>query len=130
MKIRKYDQPKDFDALLSVLISEGEEWSCYSSDENQKRYVKALDTSIVFVAEENGKIIGYSRSLFDEGYHVFVTDLLVHKDHRGSEIGRQLMEVLIDEYPDYEVYVMSDVDPYYEKLGYKNEGTLFRVLKK
>lgn len=114
---------------MNVVTSEGEEWSCYSSDENQKRYIKALSNSIVFVAEENGKIIGYSRSLIDEGYHVFICDLLVHKDHRGQEIGRQLMEVLINKYPNYEVYVMSDVDPYYEKLGYKNEGTLFRVNK-
>ena len=53
------------------------------------------------------------------GTMYFIVDLLVHKDHRGKEIGRQLMEVLINEYPAYEIYVMSDVDPYYEKLGYK-----------
>ena len=127
MNIRRYNPSNDFNQLLDILISEGEEWSCYSSDTSQMKYAKALDNSITFVAIEDGNVCGYSRSIDDNGFCINVCDLLIHKIHRGTDIGRQLMEVLIDEYPGYEVYVMSDVDPYYEKLGYKNEGTLFRV---
>ena len=130
VKIKKYHSTKDFDGLMNVIISEGEEWYCYSSPENRKKYAKALESSITYVAFDDGILCGYSRSLDDNGYCIHICDLLVHRDHRGKEIGRQLMEILIDDFPDHEVYVMSDVDPYYEKLGYKNEGTIFRVNKK
>jgi hypothetical protein len=37
------------------------------------------------------------------------------------------MEQVCKEYPEQTVYVMSDVDPYYEKQGYQKEGTIFIV---
>lgn len=37
------------------------------------------------------------------------------------------MERVCQDFPDQPVYVMSDVDSYYEKLGYIREGSIFRV---
>jgi ribosomal protein S18 acetylase RimI-like enzyme len=127
MKIRKYSPIKDYEAVLKVIISEGEDWSCYSSNESKEKYKHALNNSITFVAIDDEELCGYSRSINDNGFYIHVCDLLVHKDHRGKEIGRKLMEILIDEYPDCEIFVMSDVDDYYQKLAYKKEGTIFKV---
>jgi hypothetical protein len=44
---------------------------------------------------------------------VYIFDLLVKKSYRGQQ--------------NQPVYVMSDVDPYYEKLGYRREGSIFEV---
>lgn len=54
-------------------------------------------------------------------------DLLVDKRYRGRELGRTLMEVIYEEYSYHTVFVLSDVDEYYEKLGYEKEGTIFIV---
>ncbi|MCF7832348.1 MAG: GNAT family N-acetyltransferase [Candidatus Marinimicrobia bacterium] len=129
MIIRKYNPTKDFEALMKVIISEGEDWSCYSSVASQEKYAKALENSITYLAFDDGKLCGYSRSFDDNGYCIHVCDLLVQRDHRGKAIGRQLMEILIEAYPDHDIYVMSDVDPYYEKLGYPKKGSIFQVIK-
>jgi len=49
------------------------------------------------------------------------------KAYRGKEIGKKLLECLQQDYPDQVVYVMSDVDGYYEKVGYKRIGSIFEV---
>jgi predicted N-acetyltransferase YhbS len=57
----------------------------------------------------------------------YVYDLLVRKSYRGNQIGKNLMERMCQGFPNQPVYVMSDVDPYYEKLGYRKEGSIFEV---
>jgi len=47
--------------------------------------------------------------------------------YRGKEIGRKLMECIYKDYPNQVVYVMSDVDGYYEKVDYKRIGSIFEV---
>jgi len=37
------------------------------------------------------------------------------------------MQKICDTFPDNTVYVMSDVDLYYEKQGFKREGSIFIV---
>jgi len=39
------------------------------------------------------------------------------------------MERACDDYPNETVYVTGDVYPYYEKLGYKVEGKIYKVRK-
>jgi len=39
------------------------------------------------------------------------------------------MECISKDYPDQNVYVMSDVDEYYEKQGFRREGSIFEVKK-
>ena len=40
------------------------------------------------------------------------------------------MERVCQDFPDQPVYVMRDVDPYYEKLGYHKAGSIFEVKAK
>ena len=40
---------------------------------------------------------------------------------------RKLMECICKDYPNHVVYVMSDVDGYYEKVDYKRIGSIFKV---
>ncbi len=48
-------------------------------------------------------------------------------EYRGRSLGRRLMERIYDDYPNQIVYVMSDVDEYYKKKGYRREGSVFEV---
>ncbi|MCB0737147.1 MAG: GNAT family N-acetyltransferase [Bacteroidetes bacterium] len=123
IKIRKYRPAQDYTQLRALIESEGEEWAQNLSI----NYQEALNHSITYVAISNGTICGYSRSMNDNGLFVWVIDLLVHKESRGNSIGKMLMECLLDEFPGKDVYVMSDVDEYYEKLEFKKEGSIFKV---
>ena len=39
------------------------------------------------------------------------------------------LKAIYTDYPNHIVYVMSDVDDYYKKQGYKHEGSIYEVAK-
>ena len=122
MIIRIYtleDEPK----LFELIENEGEEWRDYGKD----KYRKALASSIVYVVCVGETLCGFARCRDDDGYGTYIYDLLVSPKYRGNRYGRLLMEKVVSDFPNNIVYVMSDVNPYYEKLGYKVAGTIFIV---
>lgn len=125
LKIRKYNPTLDYKDLMKLVQSEGEEWKDYLNP----IYQKALENSITYVALIGEELCGYSRSLSDSGLYIWVIDLLVSKNRRGLSIGKKLMECILTDLPNIDVFVMSDVDPYYDKLGYKKEGSIFKVIR-
>lgn len=127
MMIRKYCKEDDEEKLMKLLENEGEEWSCYWAKDVADKYQAALANSITYVVYEGDILCGYSRSLDDCGFYIYVCDLLVMKEQRGKGIGRELMECIYKDYPDQIVFVMSDVDEYYKKLGYRREGSVYQV---
>lgn len=130
MQVRAYNKNYDEDKLMEMIKNEGVEWECYSADNVSKKYREALEKSITYVAYEGDVLCGYSRSMDDCGFYIYVCDLLVMPEYRGKNIGRMLMECIYKDYPNYIVYVMSDVDEYYKKQGYRREGSIFEVLNR
>jgi len=129
LHIKEYVADRDFEALMQVIESEGEEWDCYSAGANREKYRKALESCITFVAYEGDVLCGYSRSVDDFGLDLYVMDLLVHASHRGKSIGKALLEPLLESHPGRQAFVLSDADGYYSKLGYPREGSIFEVIK-
>lgn len=125
MQIRKYYKIIDEDKIMKMIKNE-EGWD-YANEILSERYKVALETSITYVAYEEDILCGYSRSLNDFNEYIYVCDLLVMPAYRGKEIGRKLMECIYKDFPDQVVYVMSDVDGYYEKVDYKRIGSIFEV---
>jgi len=126
MEIRYYSKA-DEEALFDLLMNEGDEWIDYHSENGCSKYVKALESSITYIACDENLVCGYARCREDDGFGVYIYDLLVRKTYRGRKIGKSIMDRICQDFPDQPVYVMSDVDSYYEKLGYIREGSIFRV---
>ena len=126
MDIRRYCK-EDEQQLFDMIREEGDEWLDYFSSEGYKKYIIALASSITYVAYMENILCGYARCRDDDGFGIYVYDLLVKKAYRGNSIGKRLIEQACKDFSDQPVYVMSDVDPYYEKLGYKREGSIFEV---
>ncbi|PKM57527.1 MAG: GNAT family N-acetyltransferase [Firmicutes bacterium HGW-Firmicutes-3] len=126
MDIKRYCK-EDEQQLFDMIKEEGEEWIDYYSDEGFKKYIIALASSITYVAYVKDVLCGYARCRDDDGFGIYVYDLLVKKKYRGKSIGKFLIEQACIDFSNQPVYVMSDVDPYYEKLGYKREGSIFEV---
>lgn len=127
--IRTYEK-KDECRLFALLEREGEEWSCYWYGENREKYIKALESSISYLLFSENELCGYVRCRNDDGFGVYIYDLLVDKFHRGKEYGRRLMEQICKDFDGNEVYVLGDNYPYYEKSGYAVEGTIYIVKPK
>jgi ribosomal protein S18 acetylase RimI-like enzyme len=126
MEIRRYCRENEAQ-LFALLREEGDDWSDYHGRKGYNKYVKALESSITYLAFDDDVLCGYARCREDDGFGFYVYDLLVQKAHRGRQIGKMLMEQACLDFPDQTVYVMSDVDLYYEKLGYQREGSIFIV---
>lgn len=126
IEIRLYNE-KDENEFFSLIEREGQEWKDYWKGAGKEKYKVALASSIVYLLFNDEQICGFIRCRDDNGFGLYVYDLLVDKRFRGNEYGRRLMEKVCDEYPNETVYVMSDVDTYYKKLGYEAAGTIFIV---
>ncbi|MDF9837426.1 MULTISPECIES: GNAT family N-acetyltransferase [unclassified Breznakia] len=122
--IRKYKQ-QDQAALFHLMREESEEWADYY--EHPDKYAKTMEHSIAYVLLIDDVISGYIRCKEDDGYGIYIFDLLVSKKHRGKDYGRKLMKTICDAYPEETIYVTSDVDPYYEKQGCEKVGSVFEV---
>lgn len=123
IEIKKYNHSEEYHRLLKVIKSEGEEWKEYFNS----KYQEVLKHSITYVAYIDNELCGYSRSINDHGLYLLVIDLLVAKKHRGHSIGRKLLEILSTNYPNQDIFVLSDVDGYYQKIGYRKEGSIFKI---
>ena len=126
MEIRQYSKA-DENLLFDLLIDEGDDWIEYHGPVGRSKYIKALESSITYIVYDENLVCGYARCREDDGFGVYIYDLLVRKTHRGKRIGKALMERVLKDFPNQPIYVMSDVDPYYEKLGYRKVGSIFEV---
>lgn len=126
MVIKIYEKNDEM-GLLDLLYDEGEEWIDYYNQNGREKLIRALASSIAYLAYEGNIVIGYIRAREDDGFGVYIYDLLVRKSYRGHNIGKQLMEHIASKYFDQTIYVMSDVDNYYEKVGYQRVGSIFEI---
>jgi len=112
--------------LFSLIQSEGTEWE-YWQPSHKANYTEALVNSETFVIFEGDVLVGYARTLND--YIIWIIDLLVHRDYRGKQYGKHLMEHVCAQNPTKDVYVLGgdDVLAYYNKLSYKPEGIVYKV---
>ena len=127
MTIQKYCK-EDEPCLFDLIKEEGEEWIDYHGELGRNKYTRALETSVVYVAYDGDVLCGYARCREDSGFGLYVYDLLVKKSYRGRQLGKMLVAQAAADYAQQPVYVMSDVDPYYEKQGYQRVGSIFEVV--
>lgn len=125
--VRRYVPATDEPALLDLLRSEGDEWADYHRDTAFPHYRTALATSCTCVLYVGDALLGFIRVRDDDGYGVYVYDLLVHAAHRGHAYGRALLDAVRQDFPGADLYVMSDNDPYYESIAHHRIGTVFQA---
>jgi RimJ/RimL family protein N-acetyltransferase len=142
VRIRRAE-PGDADRLVALareVGSEEEGWLItageWRSSSDERRYLKTIrrhPDAAVFVAEENGGIVGrlsVARDAHPASEHVADLGLMVARDHRRRGIGAALMEAA-EEWArgvgirKLELHVFPHNRPaiaLYEKLGYEREG--------
>lgn len=126
MEIRKYSA-SDAERLFDMMREEGPDWECYFADGAADGYRQVLDCCVTYVAYEGDVLCGYVRCRDDDGFGFYIYDLLVRRNSRGRGIGRKLMEMACSNYPEGAAYVLSGADGYYEKQGYRREGSVYKI---
>lgn len=122
MIIRKYNSKSDEVGVFNLIKNE-EGWD-YAEPNKMMKYKIALETSVTVNDDE---VYEYSRSLNDFDTYIYVCDLLVKPSYRGQNLGKQLMLCIQKDFPEHTVYVMSDEDGYYDKVGFSRVGSIYEV---
>ncbi len=117
---------KEHEQELLALLGAEPDWRSFLSGDAIDAFRKALLESETFLYQSQDSICGYLRALVD-GFGTYVSELYVAPQYRGNGIGAQLLAKVKQEHPNQEVYVLSDEDPYYQKLGYKRVGSVFQL---
>jgi ribosomal protein S18 acetylase RimI-like enzyme len=125
MNILKY-QPKHAQALFAALKQDAA-WDMFTKDDACANYQKRLAASITYVCYNEAIFCGYVRALYDEGIALYISELYVLPEWRNQGIGRALLTHIKKDFADLTVYALSDEDAYYEKLGYRNIGSVFEI---
>ena len=60
------------------------DWIDYHGPVGRSKYIKALESSITYIAYDENLVCGYVRCREDDGFGVYVYDLLVIITHRGK----------------------------------------------
>ena len=130
ISIKKYDEARDADAMFALMKQEGD-WGDCCNEGNEAKYKLTLNKSVAFVLYCGDTLCGFVRVRDDSGFGVYIHDLLVGKKYRGSGYGKMLIEFAADGFAGSTVYVLSDVDDYYNKQGYvKKVGSVITVREK
>ena len=122
--ILKYQNEYEHE-LISLLAKEPD-WSSFLSDDAIDTFKEALLESETFLCESKGNICGYLRALVD-GFGIYISELYVAPQYRGNGFGSELLARVKQDHPNQDVYVLSDEDVYYEKLGYQRVGSVFKL---
>lgn len=103
---------------------------CFAVPWSEESFLKETENSLAkyFVAEENGKIIGYGGvwCVQEEGQ---ITNIAVLPEYRRSGVASKILEEIIDACADMERIVLevresnTSAIALYEKYGFKNVGT-------
>jgi RimJ/RimL family protein N-acetyltransferase len=136
-------RPEDAAALVELAVavgSEPEAWllntDSWRSVGEERRYIRALKRhpdAAVFVAEDEGTIVGrlsVARDPHRASHHVADLGLMVAAGHRRRGIGRALLEQAVEWARDagirkLELHVFPWNEPairLYEQFGYEREG--------
>lgn len=122
--IIRYDKPHESE-LIALLKSEPD-WNSFTGPDSINAFKNALLSSETYIYESQSKIYGYLRALVD-GFGIYVSELYIAPSYRKNGYGKELLRKIKQQHPDQDVYVFSDEDLYYEKLGCKRVGSIFQL---
>ncbi|WP_033541006.1 GNAT family N-acetyltransferase [Planococcus sp. CAU13] len=115
--IRPYEE-KDFPAIHKLNEQEG--WSNLSAKQEQTK-AAWQGSNVAFVAEHDGRLAGCLRALTDGAVSLYICELLIEKNMRGSGIGAKLMDHVHNLYPTTRMELLASATSrsYYEEKKFR-----------
>ena len=120
----RYD--KTYESELIALLKKEPEWNSFTGTGTIDIFKSALLSSQTYICKSQSQVCGYLRALVD-GFGIYVSELYVAPAFRNNGYGKELLRDLKEDHEGQDVYVLSDEDLYYEKLGYKRVGSVFQL---
>lgn len=116
----------DHEGGLLDLLKNEPDWNEYTAPDFIEVFRQSLLDSDTLVCKDGSAYYGYLRAITD-GLGLYISELYVAPPGRNRGIGRRLLKAFKEQNINREVYVLSDEDSYYEKLGYRKVGSIFEI---
>lgn len=113
-KIKEFEEKKLQELFLSV------EWDSGNYPDKLKRAI--TNSHAVYSAWDNGKLVGLINSLSDGVMTAYFHYLLVRPEYQSIGIGKELVNLMIEEYEDFARLVVIAYDSeveFYKKCGFE-----------
>lgn len=117
---------KSHETELIALLKTEPEWNIFTNEGSIGKFKNALMDSETYICKSDSEVCGYLRAMIDE-FGIYVSELYVAPRHRNNSYGKELLGALKQAHPNQDVYVLSDEDLYYKKLGCKRVGSVFQL---
>jgi predicted GNAT family N-acyltransferase len=98
-------------------------WTDQRQEEDVAHMLQHTDLVVGVCAEPGGQLVGFARVLTDRTYKAVIFDVIVAKAHRGTGLGRTLMQYVVDhptlaQVRHIELYCKPELIPFYEQCGF------------
>lgn len=135
MKTISYNVETNISSDDLLTLYSNANWTAYTND--LERLSQAVRQSLkVITARDESKLVGLVRAIGDGQTILYIQDILVHTKYKRNGIGRKLMELILDEFPEVRQKVLlTDDNPetrgFYESLGFDScdKGQLVSFVK-
>ena len=111
--IKPYQPEHESDLIQAISLDS--DWDEFTNKKKIDSYKAALQSNVTHVAYNRSAFCGFIRAIVDEGLAVYISELYVVPKWRKQKIGQLLVEHIVNDFPDIDVYILSDEDLYYEK---------------
>lgn len=109
-------------------------WTATRSDVDVARMLQHTDLVVGVCADPGGQLVAFARVLTDRAYKALVFDVIVAQSHRGTGLGRRLVQYVLDhpmlaEVKHIELYCKPELIPFYEQWGFARPGPDVNLLR-
>jgi len=118
-----------------IQLYQNEWWTKGRTPEDVQRMLANTDLVVGFCDRDSRRLIAFARVLTDRVYKALILDVIVAPEHRGRDLGAQLMQLVLD-HPDlqgvrhFELYCLPELVPFYERWGFTVDVGRVRFMRK
>lgn len=84
------------------------------------------------LAFDGGRLIGAGRVLADGADCAYLCDVVVHPDHQGTGIGKEIVSRLLERSRSHKkiiIYAVPGKEPFYERFGFRRMTTAMAIFE-
>ncbi len=120
----KYQKNKDIDVKQILHLYNDAKWTAYTN--NPKKLKRAFSNSLLVISAWNkNELVGLIRIIGDGETIIYIQDILVLESFQRKGIGKKLIKIVLDKYPNVRQKVLLTDDTektrgFYETLGFSS----------
>lgn len=110
-------------------------WTKGRTLEDVEKMLEHSDITVGLCEEKTNELIGFTRVLTDRVYKALVLDVIVKDDYRGHELGKVLMDLVVNHphllgVKHFELYCRPEMGKFYEKWGFTSDLGEMKFMRK